>query len=153
MSMFTLAISCLITFNLPWFMDIIFQVPMQYCSLQHWNLLPSPVTYTTECCFCFGSVSSFLLELFFYSSLIVYQAPADLWSSSFSVLSFCLFILFMGFARHEYWSGFPMDHIFSVIIFRRNKVIHSQHSKSTGSISTNSTNCGSKIFLQVSKKF
>ena len=33
--MFTLAISCLTTFNLPWFMDLTFQVPMQYCSLQH----------------------------------------------------------------------------------------------------------------------
>ena len=33
MSMFTLAISCLTTSNLPWFMDLTFQVPMQYCSL------------------------------------------------------------------------------------------------------------------------
>ena len=30
----TLAISCLTTFNLPWFMKLAFQVPMQYCSLQ-----------------------------------------------------------------------------------------------------------------------
>ena len=30
--MFTLVISCLITSNLPWFMDLTFQVPMQYCS-------------------------------------------------------------------------------------------------------------------------
>ena len=35
--MFTLAISCVITSNLPWFMDLTFQVPMQYCSLQHWT--------------------------------------------------------------------------------------------------------------------
>ena len=42
-------------------MDLIFQVPMQYGSLQHWTLLPSPVTFTTGCCFCFGSVSSFFL--------------------------------------------------------------------------------------------
>ena len=35
MSMFTLAITCLITSNLPWFMDLTFQVPMQYCSVQH----------------------------------------------------------------------------------------------------------------------
>ena len=32
MSMFTLAISCLTTSNLPWFVDLTFQVPMQYCS-------------------------------------------------------------------------------------------------------------------------
>ena len=41
MSMFTLAISCLTTSNLPWFMDLTFQVPMQYCSLQQWTSLPS----------------------------------------------------------------------------------------------------------------
>ena len=32
--MFTLATFCLTTSNLPWFIDLIFQVPMQYCSLQ-----------------------------------------------------------------------------------------------------------------------
>ena len=37
MSMFTLAISCFTTSNLPWFMDLTFQVPMQYCSLWHWT--------------------------------------------------------------------------------------------------------------------
>ena len=41
MSIFTLAISCLITSNLSWFLDLTFQVPMQYCSLQHRTLLPS----------------------------------------------------------------------------------------------------------------
>ena len=47
MSMFSLAISCLTMTNLPWFMGLIFQVPMKYCSLQHQALLPSPVTSTT----------------------------------------------------------------------------------------------------------
>ena len=61
MSMFTLAISCLVTSNLPSLMDLTFQVPMLYCSLQHW--LFSPVTSTTGYCFCFGSISSFFLEL------------------------------------------------------------------------------------------
>ena len=115
--MFTLAISCSTTSNLPWFMDLTFQVPMQYCSLQHWTLLPSPVTSTTGCCFHFGSVSSFFLELFLHSSPIAYWAPTDLGSSSFSVLSFCLFILFMGLSRQEYCSGLPfpspVDHVLS----------------------------------------
>ena len=35
MPMFTLAISCLTTSNLPWNMDLTFHVPMQYCFLQH----------------------------------------------------------------------------------------------------------------------
>ena len=76
--MFTLLISCLTTSNLPWFMDLTFQVPMQYCSLQHQTLLPWPVTSTTGCCFCFVSVSSFFLELFLHWSPVAYWAPTDL---------------------------------------------------------------------------
>ena len=117
MSVFTLAISCLITSNLPWFTGLTFQDPMQYCSLQHRTLLPSPVTSTTEHCVHSGSASSFFLELFFYSSPVASWAPTDLRSSSFSVLSFCLFILFMGFWRQEYWSGLrfpsPVAHVLS----------------------------------------
>ena len=75
---------------------------MQYCSLQHRTLLPSLVTFTTGCCFWFGSVSSFFLELFLHCSPITYWAPTDLGSSSFSVLSFYLFIPFMAFSRQEY---------------------------------------------------
>ena len=160
MSMFTLAISCLTTSNLPWFMelkwqptpvllpgkshgqrsligyspwghkeldmtewlhflslfmDLTFQVQMQYCSLQHWTLLPSPITSTTGLCFLFGFVSSFFLELFLHSTLIAYWVPTDLGSSFFSVLSFPLFILFMGFSGQEHWSSLPfpspVDHV------------------------------------------
>ena len=107
MSMFTFAISCLTTSNLPWFMDLTFQVLMQYCSLQHQTLLLSPVTSTAGYCFCFGSIPSFFLELFLHWSPVAYWAPTDLGSFSFSMLSFCLFILFKGFSRQEYWSGLP----------------------------------------------
>ena len=108
MLMFTLAISCLTTSNLPWFMDLTFQIPVKYCSLQHQTLLLSPVTSTTGYCFCFGSIPSFFLELFLHWSPVAYWAPTDLGVSSFSILSFCLFILFIGFSRQEYWSGFPL---------------------------------------------
>ena len=70
--------SCLATSNLSWFMDLAFQVPMQYCSLQHWTLLLSPVTSTTGYCFCFGSILSFFLELFLHWSPVAYWAPTDL---------------------------------------------------------------------------
>ena len=117
MSMFTLTISCLTTYNLPWFVDLTFQVPMQYCCLQHRTLLSSTVSSTTGCCFFFGFISSFFLELFIHWSPVAYWAPSNLGSSFFSVLSFCLFILFMGFSRQEYWSGLPfpspVDHILS----------------------------------------
>ena len=56
---------------------------------------------------CFGSIPSFFLELFLHWSPVALWAPTDLGSSSFSILSFCLFILFMGFSRQEYWSGLP----------------------------------------------
>ena len=63
------------------------------------------------------SVSSFFLELFVHWSPVAYWAPTNLGSWSFSVLSFCLFVLFMGFSRQEYWSGLPfpspVDHILS----------------------------------------
>ena len=78
MLMFSLAISCLTASNLPWFMDLTFQVPMQYCSLQHRTLLPSPVTSTTGYCFCFGSIPSFFLELFLHWSPVAYWSPTDL---------------------------------------------------------------------------
>ena len=117
MSMFTLAIPCLTTSNLPWFMDLRFQVPVKYCSLQHWTLRSPPDTSTTGCCLLFGSASSCFLELFLCSSPVAYWAFIDLGSSSFSVISFYLFILFMGFSRQEYWSGLPfpspVDHILS----------------------------------------
>ena len=127
MSTFTLAI-CLTTSNLPWFMDLTFQVPVQYCFLQHRTLLLLPVTPTVVYYFCFASIPSFFLELFLHWPPVVYWAPTDLGSSSFSILSFCLFILSillyhlysrevsglfatpwtvflsMGFSRQEYWS-------------------------------------------------
>ena len=81
---------------------------MQYCSLQNRTLLPSPVTFTTRCCFHFGSASSFLLELFLHWSPVSYWARTNLGSSSLSVISFCLFILFMGLSRQECWSGLPL---------------------------------------------
>ena len=104
--MFTLAISCLTTSNLPWFMDLIIQFPMQYCSLQHLTLLPSPVTSRTGCCFHFVSASLFsgAISPLVSSSIL---APTELGSSSFRVISSCLFILFMEFSRQEYWSGLP----------------------------------------------
>ena len=89
---------------------------MQYCSLQHQTFLPSPVTSTTGCCY-FGSVSSFFLELFLQYSPGTYLGTYRSEEFVFHVLCFCLIILFMGFSRQEYWSGFPffspVDHVLS----------------------------------------
>ena len=97
MSTFTLAISCLTTSNLPWLMDLTFQVPI--CNIALYSTGPcfSHQSHpTTGYCFCFGSIPSFFLELFLHRSPVAYWAPTDLGSSPFSILSFCLFILFRG---------------------------------------------------------
>ena len=65
-------------------MDLPFQVPMKYCSLQHLTLLSSPVPSTTGSCFCFGSISSFFLELFLHSSPVAYGALLT-WGINLSV--------------------------------------------------------------------
>ena len=75
-------------------MDLIFQVPIQSCSLKHWTLLPSPVTSTAGCCFCFGSVSSFFLELFLhwsYSSILGTYRPGEfIFQCPIFAFSYCL---------------------------------------------------------------
>ena len=103
--MFTLAISSLTTSNLsirgP-------NIPGSYAILflQHCTLLPLTVTAKTGHCVHFGSAFLFFLELFLHSSPVAYWAHTDLGSSSFTVISFRLFILFMGFSR-QYWRGLP----------------------------------------------
>ena len=108
--------SCLTTSNLPWFMGLTSRF---LCNIV---LTASDFTSITNyihnwVCFCFGSFSSFFLELFLHWSPVVYWAPSNLGSLSFSVLSFCLLILFMGFSGQEYWRGLPfpspVDHVLS----------------------------------------
>ena len=88
---FTLAISCLTTSYLPWFMDLTFQVPRQYYSLQHWTLLPSPVTSTTGHCFLLW-LHLFILpqvisQLFFSSIMGIYW-PGEFIFQCHIILSF-----------------------------------------------------------------
>jgi len=45
-------------------------VPMQYCSLQHRTLLPSPVTSTVGHCFHFGFILSVVTSPLFSSSIL-----------------------------------------------------------------------------------
>ena len=67
----------------------------------HQTLLSPPDTSTAGCHFFFGSASSFFLEQFLRFSPVSYWTPTDLGGSSFSVISFCFFILFMGFSRQK----------------------------------------------------
>ena len=92
MLMFNLAIYCLTTSNLLWFLDLItFQGPMQYCSSQHQNLLSAADTDMTEHHFCFGPATSFFLEVLaivLWSTPVVYWTHADLGGSSSGVILF-----------------------------------------------------------------
>ena len=108
--MCTLTISGLTNSNLPWFMDLTFQVPTQYCSLQHWILLSSPGTSTTEHHFRFGPAASFflgILVVLLHSSPGAYWTPSDLGDLSFSITSFGPYIQFMRFSQQVSWGGLP----------------------------------------------
>ena len=82
MSMFTIAISCLTTSNLPWFMDLTFQVPIQYC------------LYNIRCCFYhqshpqLGVVFALAPSLHSFWNYFCTDLSSILGSSSFSILFF-----------------------------------------------------------------
>ena len=80
----------------PTYLDSRPNIPGSYAILllTHLTLLSPPDTSTTRCHFCFGSPSSIFVELFLCSCPVVYWTPTDLGGSSFSVISFCLFMLF-----------------------------------------------------------
>jgi len=91
-------------------MDLTFQGPMQYCSLQHQTLLSPPDTAPTEHHFHFGPAVLFFLELLVIvlcSSPVAYWTPSNPGGSSSAVIPFGLFLLFMGLSWQEYWSDLP----------------------------------------------
>ena len=101
MSMFTLAISCLTT-----------SMYLDSCSYAILLFTTSDSTSITSHIHNWALFSPWLLlfilsglELFLHSSPVAYWAPTNLGSSYFNVLSFCIFILFLGFSRQENWSG------------------------------------------------
>ena len=79
MWMVNLAISCLTTSSLSWFMNLTLRVPIQYYSLQHWTLLSPPDTTTNENHFCFGPAMSYFLELFI---IALCSSPVAYWTHS-----------------------------------------------------------------------
>ena len=92
--------SHLATSYLPWLMDLMVQVAMQYCSLQHQTYFHNPSHPQLSVVF---ALAPFLDSFwsYFYTLTVAYRATTDLGSSSLSVLSFCLFIPFRGFLRHS----------------------------------------------------
>ena len=114
--LFTLATSCLTTSNLPWNTDLTFQVPMQYCSLEHQTLLPITSHIHKWVLFLLWlhlfTLSGVIPPLISRSILGTYP-PGEF---IFQCPIFLPFTLFMGFSRQECWNGLPfpsaVDHIF-----------------------------------------
>ena len=73
--MFTLAISYLTMSNLPWFMDLTFQDPMQYCFFTSSDFTFIPDRSITEHCFCFGPAASFFLDMKITQSCLSLCSP------------------------------------------------------------------------------
>ena len=99
-------------------MDLTFQVPTEYCFLQHQILPSSPETSTAlfplwPSCFIFSEAIS-SSPLLFPSSILATFQPGEL---SFGVTSFCPFIQFMRFSGQVYWGSLafppPVDYILS----------------------------------------
>ena len=101
-------------------LDLTFQVPLQYCSLQHCTFLSLSDTSTNEHHFHFSLATSFFVGLFI---IVLCSSPVAYWIHSnmkahlpvphLSAFLYCL----MGFSWQEYWSclsfSFPVDHILS----------------------------------------
>ena len=85
---------------------------MQSCSFQHLDC-----TFTTKR---IHNWASFALWPFFlqlsvlalHSSPVAIWTPSSLGGSSSGIISFCIFVVFMGFSWQECWSGLPspVDH-------------------------------------------
>ena len=128
MSVFILTISCLTTFNVPWLMDLKFQVPMQHCSLQHQILLLSPDTSTTEHHFHFGPATSFFLELLV---ALLHSSPAPYWTHSdledSSLVSYLFVLLYDSWGSHSKYTGMVCHSLLYWIMFHQNSLLWPIH--------------------------
>ena len=123
MSMFTLAVSCLTTINLPWIIDLIFQVPMHHHNIVFYIIrLPTPVTSTTGyfilLCLSLLILSGTISPLFSSSILVTYQPGEFIFQCHISLPFKAVHVGGSGgFSRQEHWIGLPfpssMDHILS----------------------------------------
>jgi len=118
MSMFTLVIS-FDHFQLLWFMDLTFHLPMKYCSLQHQTTSITSHIHNRALFLRWLRlfILSGIISPFFSSSILGTYRPGEFIFQCHIFLPFHTFCLFMWFSRQEYWSGlplpFPVDHIVS----------------------------------------
>ena len=102
--------------NIPSFYAILFFTASDFISTRHIHSWALFLLWPSQF-FLSGSISNY--PLFFPSSILdTFWPGSGKGVSSSVVISFCLFILFMGFSRQEYWNGLPfhsppVDHILS----------------------------------------
>ena len=113
MSMFTLVISCLTTSNLPLFMDLTFQVPMQYCSLQHqtfimYDFQSKSLCFITNLVFGIKGIKVSCSGLFFRSSFS--NEDFQVQYAFFPFNSLCWICRFSQKCKEAHWKLFPFLH-------------------------------------------
>ena len=125
--MFTLAVSCLITSSLSWFIDRIFQVPIVLHSIGlYFHHKTHPQQRAISALGPPLQLSLKLLVIVLCSSPVAYWTHSDLEVGVglvFKPFAFFLpFILYTGFSRHKYWSELPfpppVDYILSELFTR-----------------------------------
>ena len=116
MSMFTVPISCLASSNLPWFIDLTFQVPMQIAlsALDFISVTSHIHSWTWLLLWLWLIFLSGVIFLLITSSILCTYQPGEF---IFQFPIILPFILFMGFSSQEYWNDLPflspVDHIWS----------------------------------------
>ena len=124
MLIFTLAISCLTTSNFALIHGP--NIPGSYAILFFTaSDLTSITSHIHNWAFFFTlDVSLHSFWSYFSTLPVAYWAPTDLGSLSFSVVSFRLFILFMGFSRQEFRSGLPFTSPVEVVLSELSTTTH-----------------------------
>ena len=124
MSMFTLAISCLTTSNLPWFMNLTLQVPMiLFFTGSNFTSITSHIhSWALFSLWVHPFILSGVISPLFSSSILGTNQPGEF---IFQCQSFCLFILLMVFSRQEYWPGLPF--LFQCTTFCQNSPLWPVH--------------------------
>ena len=99
---------------------------MQYCSYSIGLYIHHQSCSQLGVVFCFGSISSFFLVLFFHSSPEAYWVLIDLGVHLSMSYLLTFSILFMGFSRQEYhWSGLSFPSPVNLILPELFTIIHS----------------------------
>ena len=119
--MFILTISSLTVSNFPWFMGLTFQVPVQYCSLQHWILLSLPDTSTTDCRIHFGPATSYILGLLVIL-LLSSPVPLQTWGTHILV-SYLFGLLYSLWGSHGHHTGVVCHCLLQWIKFCQNSLL------------------------------